>query len=85
MSATITELTKPGSLKHAGWFVVELPGVQKAKLRFLLERGAKVKSAKLLIEGPNGTCTLDDFGRVEWITGELSRETKPRMDTNEHG
>jgi hypothetical protein len=55
---------------NKGWAEVNLPNVQKSKLKFFLERGARVIKAKLLIEGPTGTCTLDEFGYVLWLAGK---------------
>ena len=48
-------------------FVVPLSSIQRKKLTHLEGDGAKVLSAKLLVKTKNGICTIDDFGKVEWL------------------
>jgi len=57
----------PRKLDSKSAFVVPLSSMQRKKLTHLLGEGAKVLSAKLLIKTKIGICTIDDFGKVEWL------------------
>jgi hypothetical protein len=46
---------------------IPLSSMQRKKLKQLIEKGAKVKSAKLMVKTASGNCTIDEFGKVEWM------------------
>lgn len=68
ITSEVAEVKSGASLAAAhGSAAVPMPSVQKAKMSHLVERGGHVVSLCLLMKSCDGkTCTIDDFGHVEW-------------------